>query len=45
LERVEEEPFPFPTITIKENRENINDYQVEDFVINTYYSYEAIVVA
>jgi thymidylate synthase len=44
LERVEEEPFSFPTVTIKENRENIN-YQVEDVVINTYYNYEAIVVA
>jgi len=45
LERVEEEPFSFPTVTIKENRENINDYQVEDFVINNYCSHEAIIVA
>jgi thymidylate synthase len=30
------EPYPFPTVTIQEIRENINDYQVEDFVINNY---------
>ena len=33
LERV---PFPFPTISIKQVRENINDYQVDDFIINNY---------
>jgi thymidylate synthase len=30
------EPFPFPTISIKQIRENINDYQVEDFEIHNY---------
>ena len=30
------DPFPFPTISIKETRENINDYQVEDFEIHDY---------
>ena len=30
------EPYPFPTITIKQIRENINDYQVEDFEIHNY---------
>lgn len=43
--QITREPFPFPTVTIKEIRENINDYQVEDFVINNYCSHEAIKVA
>ena len=30
------EPFPFPTVSIKQVRENINDYQVEDFEIHNY---------
>ena len=30
------DPFPFPTISIRETRENINDYQVEDFEIHDY---------
>ena len=38
------EPFPFPTISIKEVRENINDYQVEDFVVTGYQHHEAIKV-
>jgi thymidylate synthase len=40
--QITREPFEFPTVTIKETRENINDYQVEDFVINNYCSHEAI---
>jgi thymidylate synthase len=36
------EPYPFPTVSIKQIRENINDYQVEDFVIHNYQSHEAI---
>jgi len=43
--QITREPFPFPTVSIKETRENINDYQVEDFVINNYFSHEAIKVA
>ena len=43
--QITREPYPFPSITIKETRENINDYQVEDFVINNYFSHEAIKVA
>ena len=39
------DPYPFPTISIKEVKENINDYQVEDFVIHNYQSYDAIKVA
>jgi len=38
------EPYPFPTISIKETRENINDYCVEDFEIHNYQSHEAIKV-
>jgi thymidylate synthase len=38
-------PFDFPTISIKQVRDNINDYQVEDFVVNNYQSHEAIKVA
>jgi thymidylate synthase len=36
------EPHPFPTVSIKQVRENINDYQVEDFEIHNYKSHEAI---
>jgi thymidylate synthase len=36
------EPFEFPTVSIKQIRENINDYQVEDFEIHNYQSHEAI---
>ena len=36
------EPFPFPTVAIKEIRENINDYTVDDFVVSDYQSHEAI---
>ena len=43
--QITREPFAFPTVTIKEIRENINDYQVEDFIINNYCSHEAIKVA
>lgn len=43
--QITREPLPFPTVTIKETRENINDYQVEDFIVNNYCSHEAIKVA
>lgn len=39
------EPYPFPTVSIAQVRENINDYQVEDFVVHNYQSHEAIKVA
>lgn len=29
-------PYPFPTVSIKQIRENINDYQVEDFELHNY---------
>jgi len=35
-------PFPFPTVSIKQVRENINDYQVEDFEIHNYQCHEVI---
>jgi thymidylate synthase len=38
-------PFPFPTVSIKQIRENIDDYQVDDFVIENYQSHDAIKVA
>ena len=36
------EPLPFPTITIKSKYKNIEDYKVEDFVINDYKCHEQI---
>ena len=35
-------PFPFPTVSIAQARENINDYQVEDFEIHNYQCHEVI---
>jgi thymidylate synthase len=35
-------PYPFPTVTIKQIRENINDYQVEDFEIHNYQNHPQI---
>ncbi len=43
--QITREPYPFPTVSIKEVRENINDYQVEDFEVHNYQSHEAIKVA
>jgi thymidylate synthase len=43
--QITRDPYPFPTLTIKEKRENINDYQVSDFEIHNYVSHEAIKVA
>jgi thymidylate synthase len=34
--QIQREPYPFPTLSIKQIRENINDYQVEDFEIHNY---------
>ena len=42
--QITREPYPFPTVSIKEVRENINDYKVEDFEIHNYKSHEAIKV-
>lgn len=38
----EREPYPFPTVSIKQIRDNINDYQVEDFEIHNYQHHEQI---
>jgi thymidylate synthase len=35
-------PFPFPTVSIKNVKDNINDYEVDDFVIENYQSHEVI---
>ena len=35
-EQMGREPYPFPTVSIKQVRENINDYQVEDFELHNY---------
>ena len=43
--QITREPFPFPSISIKEVRENIDDYQVDDFILENYQSHEAIKVA
>ena len=43
--QITREPYPFPTVSIKQVRENINDYTVEDFKIHNYQSHEAIKVA
>ena len=41
-EQLGREPHRFPTISIKQVRENINDYCVEDFEVQNYTSHEAI---
>jgi thymidylate synthase len=41
-EQIIREPFEFPTVSIKCVRENIDDYQVDDFEIHNYKSHEAI---
>jgi thymidylate synthase len=42
--QITRKPFDFPTITIKQVRENINDYQVDDFIINNYQHHQPIKV-
>lgn len=42
--QITREPFEFPTVSIKQVRENINDYQVDDFEIHNYKSHDAIKV-
>jgi thymidylate synthase len=43
--QITREPFEFPTVEIKQIRENINDYKLEDFDIHDYTSHDAIKVA
>ena len=42
--QVQREPYPFPTVSIKQIRENINEYQLDDFEVNNYISHEQIKV-
>jgi thymidylate synthase len=42
--QITREPLAFPTISIKEVRTNINDYHVDDFILENYQSHEAIKV-
>ena len=41
-EQIEREPYEFPTVEIVNLRENINDYEVADFIVSNYKSHEAI---
>ena len=40
--QISREPFEFPTVCIKNKRDNINDYEVDDFEVQNYKSYDAI---
>lgn len=40
--QIQRDPYPFPTVSIKQIRENINDYQVEDFILENYQHHEPI---
>jgi thymidylate synthase len=42
--QIQREPYSFPTVSIKEVRENINEYEVDDFEIIGYQSHDAIKV-
>lgn len=41
-EQIKRKPFPFPKLSIKEKKDNINDYQLDDFVITDYKYHEKI---
>ena len=41
-EQVKNEPFPFPTMTIKNIRENIDDYEETDFEIHNYVCHQKV---
>lgn len=43
--QITQEPYPFPTISIKQSRENINDYQDIDFELHNYHHHPPIKVA
>ena len=40
--QITRQPFPFPSVSIKQVRENINDYQVDDVIIENYQHHEPI---
>jgi thymidylate synthase len=41
-EQLKRQPYPLPTLNIKEVRKNISDYQVNDFEVNNYQSHGII---
>jgi thymidylate synthase len=41
-EQIEREPYEFPTLTIKQVRDDINDYQVNDFELHNYQHHSQI---
>ena len=41
-EQIKRTPFEFPKLNIKEIRENINDYELDDFIISDYKYHEKI---
>jgi thymidylate synthase len=41
-EQINRDPFIFPTLTIKQKKENINDYDENDFEINNYKFHDLI---
>jgi thymidylate synthase len=41
-EQLKNTPYAFPTISIKQVKNNINDYEVEDFEVVNYQSHDAI---
>lgn len=43
--QITRKPYPFPTVSIKQVRENISDYIVDDFILENYQSHDAIKVA
>jgi thymidylate synthase len=40
--QLQKEPYPFPTVLVKELRENIDDYLLEDFEVINYQHHPAI---
>jgi len=40
--QITREPYPFPIVSIKQIRDNINDYQVDDFILENYKHHEPI---
>uniref|UniRef100_A0AB39JCB0 thymidylate synthase n=1 Tax=Florenciella sp. virus SA2 TaxID=3240092 RepID=A0AB39JCB0_9VIRU len=41
-EQIKRAPFKFPTLYIKEKKENIEDYTIDDFIIENYKYYDKI---
>jgi thymidylate synthase len=40
--QITRKPYPFPVVSITQVRENINDYQVDDFILQNYQHHEPI---